>query len=204
MKAAFLLLGLLGTFGVGMMAGRMGMGTVRRSTTYRLPVEEAPSLQKPAAGHSSTPPIARGSKAGLDVLEAISSIPIVRIEEGTNAISGRVRAETGEAIPGVLVYAVHAQPDDQPGERWSDLRPRPVSVEEADFRSRVLAVIEKERIREAGRHVATTGENGIFMLTGLADTMYRVQGRAEGFEIEPRDAKAGSGGMAFHFTSRRR
>jgi hypothetical protein len=190
MKAAFLVLGLFGSFGLGVLASRIA--AIQKSTPNRFAVEDTPRHKKSDINSPLTPPLEYGSKASFDLLETISSIPIDRIAEGDNALSGRVRAEIGEPLPGVLVYAVLVGAKDQREEGWSEFRPRPVKVDEPDFRSRVMAVIEKERLREAGRHVATTDENGIFKLTGLAESKYLVQGRVEGFEVEAREAKAGT------------
>jgi len=100
------------------------------------------------------------------------------LEEAPAAIVGKVRAEDGTPLEGVLVRAtgVRRRP---PGER----RGRRDLFEEPDVEQQVRDLLADHRWRQATQRETRTDASGAFSLSELADATYSVAAAVDGYEV---------------------
>jgi hypothetical protein len=100
---------------------------------------------------------------------------------GTGTISGRIKTEKGEGLPGVVVRAEY-QGNRQGGQRseWKQGDGVPPDGDTPEAVQRYLDQITRSR---AMRRETTTGPDGEFTLAGLLDDRYGIQAYLKGYLI---------------------
>ena len=162
--------------GIGFLVGDglRGHGRDREDVVFTQPRE--PQTEERSSSTESAGPAEPSTAEFQSLGESISAIPIPKADPGTGKITGRVASVNGDPLEGVTIRAERTRPSKR-GDR----------AKEKDLETRVREFVTRARWEKTTRRETVTGEDGSFVLTGLAEDVYSVKAFKEGYKIQPGD-----------------